>query len=87
MKFYIQFKTLSTGYPEFTEESKKPIDLLGSDGVCILDGRLNIESMIYYAYEKISNHISKRSIIGFDIIRANSFLDKGNIRYSKLIKK
>lgn len=42
---YVQSKTLSTGYvegttpPKFCDTFKKPIDLLGSDGVHRLDGR------------------------------------------------
>jgi hypothetical protein len=81
---YIRFKTLSTGYPTFLEKDKKPIDLLGSDGVCHLDGRLNLNSMINYAYERISKHCSKTSIIGFEIIHANSFRDTGKVIYSKI---
>ena len=85
MKYYIRFKVLSTGYidgtipPQFSDSHIKPIDLLGSDGVCHVDARLNTNSMINYGYERVSKHIRVKSIVGFDIIRANNFRDEGKI--------
>ncbi len=89
---YIRFKTLSTGYiggsvpPQFSDSHKKPIDLLGSDGVCCLDGRLNLDSMVNYAYQKILKHNKKSSIIGFEIIRANDFLEEGKIIFRTIFE-
>ena len=91
MKYYIQFKTLSTGYvegtipPIFKDENKKPIDLCGSDGVYILDGRLNIHSMISKALDVFKNHISKKYIVGFDIIKSTRFVNDGKIVYTTII--
>jgi hypothetical protein len=90
MKTYCRFKILSTGYiqgsipPKFSDEHKKPIDLLGSDGVFVLDSRKNVSSMIFDIEDRISKHMSKSSIIGFEIVKATNFRDKGRIIYSKL---
>jgi len=73
MKAYCQFKT--------TNGEGHVADLLGSDGVSILDGRLNLESMINYCHKKVSEHYSRRFIVGFDIIKAKDFLDEGNVLY------
>ena len=68
MKYYIQFKTLSTGYvegtipPIFKDENKKPIDLCGSDGVYILDGRLSLQSMVFATNVVLNKHISSAGI-------------------------
>ena len=85
MKVYAQFKVLSTGYiagsipPKFSEDAKEPIDLLGSDGVFILDGRKSLTTMINDCEVKASK--LGRSILGFEIIRGTSFSDKGKIIY------
>lgn len=80
---YAQFKVLSTGYidgsipPQFSDDHKKPIDLLGSDGVAVLDGRKTITNLIFDAMKIMNNHVNKSSIIGFEIIRANDFRGNG----------
>ena len=80
---YAQFKVLSTGYidgsipPQFSDDHKKPIDLLGSDGVAVLDGRKTITNLIFDAIKIMNNHINKNSIIGFEIIKANDFRGNG----------
>jgi hypothetical protein len=87
---YCQFKVNSTGYisgttpPQFSKEHVKPIDMLGSDGVFRLDGRLNIHSMIVASKDRMEmlNRFRMGSIVGFDIIQANDFLEKGRILYS-----
>lgn len=91
MKVYAQFKVMSTGYvpnsipPQFSDEFKKPIDLLGSDGVAILDARKGKWSLIEDAIKIISKHANTKAIVGFDIIKASSFLDKGKVLYSYTI--
>ena len=89
MKVYVQFYHLSTGYiegsipPRFSDENKKPIELCGSDGVFILDGRNNIETMEEDAQQRMQklNKFGKQ-ITGYRILRANSFLDNGKVVYS-----
>ena len=77
MKHYIQFMTLSTGYiqgtvpPQFSDENKKPIDLLGSDGIVYLDNRLNLNNMIEKGFNVLNKHIKKNSIVGFKVIAYN----------------
>ena len=89
MKVYVQFYHMSTGYVEgsippcFSEINKKPIELCGSDGVFVLDGRNNIETMKEDAQQRLQklNNFGKQ-ITGYKIIRANSFLDNGKVVYS-----
>ena len=77
MKHYIQFMTLSTGYiqgtvpPQFSDENKKPIDLLGSDGIVYLDNRLSLNNMIEKGFNVLNKHIKKNSIVGFKVIAYN----------------
>jgi hypothetical protein len=72
MKHYIQFKHLSTGYidgsipPQFSKDSIKPIDKLGSDGIFYLDNRLNLDSMINKGIELCEKRNNK---VGFSINR------------------
>lgn len=88
MKVYCQFKVLSTGYvpnstpPQFKEEFKKPIDMLGNEGVYILDGRLSLSSMIEVCKVRMAK--LGISVIGFDIIRSNEFTNNGRVIYSHL---
>ena len=90
---YAQFKTLSTGYingsipPKFSDKHKKPVDLLGSDGVCILDGRLSKWNLIESTIKTYNKHINKSSIIGFDIIKATDLRGGGKIISSYTINK
>lgn len=89
MKLYVQFYQNSTGYiagsipPRFSENNKKPIELCGSDGVFVLDGRNNIETMKDDAQQRMQklNKFGKQ-ITGYRILRANSFLDNGKVVYS-----
>lgn len=88
MKVYCQFKVLSTGYvpnsipPQFKEDFKKPIDMLGSDSVYILDGRKNIDSLIIDSRYRLDKINRCNSIIGFDIISSDSFSNIGKVVYS-----
>jgi hypothetical protein len=83
---YVQFKALSTGYiegtipPQFSESNRKPIDLLGSDGVARLDSRKSVSSLIEDVIKIYKKHISKSSIVGFEIISSpeNSYCSKYN---------
>jgi hypothetical protein len=69
--------TLSTGYiqgtvpPQFSDENKKPIDLLGSDGIVYLDNRLSLNNMIEKGFNVLNKHIKKNSIVGFKVIAYN----------------
>jgi hypothetical protein len=69
--------TLSTGYiqgtvpPQFSDENKKPIDLLGSDGIVYLDNRLSLNNMIEKGFNVLNKHIKKKSIVGFKVIAYN----------------
>ena len=84
MKIYCQFKVLSTGYiagsipPQFSEDNKRPIDLLGNEGVYILDGRKSIPSLIDDCRLKLDK-MRNASVVCFEIIRADSFLDNGKV--------
>lgn len=84
MKVYAQFYQMSTGYNgnQFSESNKKPIEMLGSDGVFILDARTNLETMKADAMSRIQKLSKFHQIIGYKIIRATSFLDNGRIIYS-----
>ena len=80
---YAQFKVLSTGYidgsipPQFSDNNKKPIDLIGSDGVAVLDARKSTINLIFDAIKIMNNHTKKSSIIGFELIKANDFRGNG----------
>lgn len=69
MKSYIQFLTLSTGYvpgsipPRFDDSFKKPIEMLGSDGVFQVDGRWNSVTVHTVAREQAKN----RRAIGYKL--------------------
>lgn len=86
MNIYCQFKVLSTGYvpnsvpPRYSDEYKKPIDKLGSDGVYILDGRYTLTNSIQHCIDRAKKLRGK--IVGFDIIKSNNFTDKGTLIYS-----
>ena len=90
MKHYIQFMTLSTGYiqgtvpPQFSDENKKPIDLLGSDAIVYLDNRLSLNNMIEKGFNVLSKHIKKNSIVGFKVIAYNRSIQEKE-RILKLI--
>jgi hypothetical protein len=69
MKSYIQFLTLSTGYvpgsmpPRFDDSRKKPIEMLGSDGIFQVDGRWNSGTVHAVALEQAK----KRRAIGYKL--------------------
>lgn len=73
MKAYVQFFENGTGYvqgtipPVFSKENIKPVELLGSDGVYILDGRNSIDTMIEDAFLRIDILKRVHEIIGFEI--------------------
>lgn len=85
MKHYVQFLTTSTGYvedsipPQYKPEAVKPIPMCDSDGVYIFDGRIKNRSMLFN--KAMSIYQSRKqlhpSMIGFEVIRAASFLDTG----------
>ena len=73
MKAYVQFFENGTGYvqgtipPVFSKENIKPVELLGSDGVYILDGRNSIDTMIEDSLLRIERLKRVHEIIGFEI--------------------
>lgn len=72
-KLYCRYEVLSTGYisgsvpPQFSEDNKKPVDLLGSNGVMRLDNRNSLTTMIIKCKDSIERHESKNSIVSFYI--------------------
>lgn len=86
MKIYCQFKVLSTGYvagtipPQFDENNKKPIDLIGSEGVYILDGRNSLNTLIYDSRLRLDK-MRRKDIVSFEIIKAERFTDNGKVIY------
>lgn len=88
MKAYCQFFHESTGYvpgsipPRFDDKYIKPIEMIGSDGVFILDARRSLHNMIEDCKEQIKRHIKSKYIVGFEIRRANSFMEDGRVIYS-----
>jgi len=85
MKVYCEYYHNSTGYiersipPKFDKAHIKPIPMCGNDGVFILDGRLSFEHMKNLCLIRMQ---MVTGAIGFKIIKANSFLDKGTVLYS-----
>lgn len=86
---YVQFYQNSTGYiagsipPRFSDDHIRPIEMCGSDGVYILDGRNNLDNMIIDAEERMEKMRTIHTyIIGYKIIKAQSLLDTGTILYS-----
>jgi len=85
MKIYCQFKVLSTGYisgtipPQYSEDNKKPIDMLGSDGVYILDARKNINSLMSDCVLRL-NKLRLNHIVQYEIIRSEDFYE-GKVLY------
>ena len=83
MKYFAQFLTLSSGQTfkdgKIVTVEKFPIDALGSDGVFILDGRNNIETMVFDS--KIRMHTLKNihNYIGFKIMKGERFTDAKEI--------
>ena len=79
MKAHVQFLIKSTRYiagsipPQFSKEHVKPIDLLGSDGVKILDGRYSLDTCINVVHEIWGKHLHKNQIIGFEIKHGPNF--------------
>lgn len=74
---YAQFFHMSTGYiagtipPKFDDAHKTPIEVCGSDGVLILDGRLGTERMA----EMARDVCQKRKFCGYRIFRGERFSD------------
>lgn len=67
---FAQFYELSTGYPTFKEEDKKPVEACGDRGVVILDGRSSITTL-----KAIARAVAKqRGYTGFRLERGPSLL-------------
>lgn len=71
---FAQFFHNSTGYDiktnTFSKEHVRPIEMCGSDGVLILDGRFNVRNMKIIA----TDVGRKRGAIGFTIHQGTSFI-------------
>jgi len=84
MKVYAQFFHNSTGYvpgsvpPQFSKDNIKPIELLGSDGVMILDGRNKLSTLVV----KATKRQLKNKATGFKIVKSDRFSNNGNVVYS-----
>lgn len=74
---YAQFYKHSTGYvagtipPQFSTDNVKPIEAIGSNGVAIIDGRLNLSNARRIARETCA----KRGFIGYSLHIGASFSD------------
>lgn len=75
MKYYIQFLVDSSGI-EYDNKSKSmikvktfPIDLCGSDGVNVPDGRYSLNTINEIARHKSHHHL--KTIVGYEIRRSN----------------
>lgn len=86
---YVQFYQKSTGYiagsipPRFSDANIKPIEMCGSDGVYILDGRNNLDNMILDAEKRLEKmRMIHTYIIGYKIIKAQRFSDTGTVLFS-----
>lgn len=86
---YVQFYHNSTGYiagsipPRFSDEHIKPIPMCGSDSVYILDGRNNLDTMIFDAERRMEKmRTIHADICGYKIIKAQRLSDTGTILFS-----
>lgn len=86
---YVQFYQKSTGYiagsipPRFSDANIKPIEMCGSDGVYILDGRNNIDNMIIDAEMRLQKiRMIHPGICGYEIIKAQRLSDVGTVLFS-----
>lgn len=85
---YVQFYQKSTGYvagsipPRFSDANIKPIEICGSDGVYILDGRNNLDNMIFDAEKRLEKMRTIHNVIGYKIIKAQRFTDAGTVLFS-----
>lgn len=90
MKRYCQFLVMSTGYvegtipPEFKEEYKQPIDMVGTDGVFKLDARIWIHGQINDCFQRYHQLKNVHEIVGFKIIEASNFREEGKLIYKHI---
>ena len=78
MKYYAQFKVLNNKVcdkeqGELLEVIPYLCDKLGSDGVYVLDGRNNLDTMIFDCYDRINWLKSIYRVDGFDICKGERF--------------
>lgn len=92
MKAFARFFHNSTGYvigsnpPYFSPEHVRPIELLGSDGIRILDARNNLDTMINDCYKHIdSMNALNKGIVGFEVHIGN--LHHSRVIYTNIITK
>lgn len=81
---YVQFYTqgnIISKKPPYNIIGKQPVWSLGSDGVFPLDGRWSLETCKSVAWELAR----KRKMLGFEIIRAESYNSRNQYKLTKLI--
>lgn len=77
MKTYAEFYQYGI---DWENTGIKPIvPILGSDGILVLDNRLNRFNAIEKAKEVAKNHFHASSIIGFKLLRGANILDAKEI--------
>ena len=69
MKTYVQFYQYSTGYipgstpPKFDDAYKRPIEVCGSDGVMLVDGRWSSST----THTRAREYAKQKNFIGYTI--------------------
>ncbi len=83
MKYFARFLTLSSGKTfkdgKMITVEKFPTEAIGSDGVFILDGRNNLETMKIDAKKRIEQLKNIHTFIGFKIMKGERFIDAKEI--------
>lgn len=76
--YYVQYKVRNE------VNSDRLSDLLGSDGVLPLDGRLSLQHMIEIAnsIKTVKNNNLSLKIVSFEIVQSERYSNDGSIRYT-----
>jgi hypothetical protein len=85
---YVQFYELRTQKwdkekMEFVQCEPFESDCLGSNGICILDGRLNLERLRGHAIDQAFKIRNVKKVDGFKIIRAKSLRSTGTVLHEE----
>jgi len=79
MKYFVQFLVESSGKKfqdgKMVDVAKFPVNALGSDGVFILDGRNNLNTMIVDAKQRKEQLKNVKTFVGFKIMQGERFTD------------
>jgi hypothetical protein len=65
---FVEYYSLSTGYPTYEAKDKRPIPVCGDRGIIILDGRL----ADYSHHVTASHHGHKRGFVGYRICKGRT---------------